>query len=244
MQHRYSALGAHGLHSPFVYALFTNVIRQKSRSLDRDLEQLRKSLRGRKSRIPYADFKTGDQKEVLLSYIASTSPSRPRFSAFLQGLCDILGVKVVLETGTSLGINALYLSRAESVEQVITIEGNQSVADIAREEIKRRSAAVEVLVGNIYEIFPEAISKHQPQLVFLDADHRASAIDFYIQHLQEHLKHLQCIVVHDIYWSPQMHAKWNELIKDDRYPLTIDLFQAGLLFPNMAMEKQHFRLRF
>ncbi len=244
VQHRYSALGAHGLHSPFVYRLLQDVIRKKSDSLDPDLERLRKRLIRSKDRIPYVDFKTGTQREASLSYIARTSPSRPQFSAFLQRLCELLQVNVALETGTSLGINALYLSRANSVKQVITLEGNEAIASLAREEISQRTKKVEVVIGNIYDTYPEAIRNYQPQLIFLDADHRDTALDFYLEQTTDHLDKVKCLVVHDIYWSPQMHAKWNELINDDRFPLTIDLFQAGLLFPNMALEKQHFRLRF
>ena len=162
---------------------------------------------------------------------------------FLHYLVNYIQAKSALETGTSLGINALYLAKSQ-LQSVTTIEGSQVIATLARKNIQSFSQKVRIINNNLYQALEEEIVRNKPDFYFLDADHRSSAIAFCVDLILKHTPEAKCIVIHDIYWSKDMKEIWLELTRDPRFNLSIDLFQGGLLFPNLEMPKQHFTLRF
>ena len=244
IQYEYEALGAHGLHSPFVYQMYQDCIRKKRKSIYPPVENLRKLAKRSGKKISVTDFKSGLTRTKPVKQEARSSPSSPVFSAFLCRLLNYLGARSVLETGTSLGFNTLYLAQSE-VQEVWTIEGNPEIAQLAAAHFASlNSTKIHQVVGDLHETLPGTIAQAQPDVVFLDADHRSQAIFRCLDSLSDQLKEIKCIIIHDIYWSKDMTSCWQALVRDARFPLTIDLHQAGLLFPNMEMEKQHFRVKF
>lgn len=242
--HLRHASGAHDLHSPFVYQLYQEVIRKRKKSLSDSIETLRKEVLKSDDEIEVVDFKTGKKRVKTLGQEVRSSPSTPLFSAFLKRLLDFLEVDSALETGTSLGFNALYMAESK-VKKVWTIEGNTSIASLAQEHFARMgSEKIHQVVGNIHDMLKSTIEEARPEVIFLDADHRSEAIQQCLEYINNHLNSVKCIIIHDIYWSKDMTSHWEKLIHESKYPLTLDVFQAGLLFPNMELEKQHFRLKF
>lgn len=243
--HLFAANGAHALHSPFVFGLFNEVIIPSSGKLLPEIEKIRKELYRDHLLVDVMDIKLNKNERKTISSIAKSSLSQPKFSSFLRLLLRYLNTQSVLEAGTSLGINALYMSSLDTVKKVVTIEGSPVIAEIAKKVFqKNKTQTIELMQGNIYEVFVPALVLHNPDVVFLDADHRSEAIGFYLENIIRHVPSTKCIVIHDIYWSEDMFQKWQEITKDERFKLTIDIFQAGLVFPNQQMPKQHFKLKF
>lgn len=159
-------------------------------------------------------------------------------------LINELSVETVLETGTSLGINTLYLGRT-SAKKVVTLEASPIISELAKKEFGRLGESKIILeFGDITKTFEPSIVRHEPDLIFLDADHRGSTIKRQIEQIMKLPKQVVCIVIHDIYWSKDMRDVWKEFVSDDRFDLSVDIFQAGLLFPHKDIEKQQFTLRF
>ena len=241
---RYSirSKGAHALHSPFLYDLYNQSIKQAS-DLIPEIESKRKRLRRNNEIIDVVDFKSGRTKRSTVGNVARTSLSHSRFSNFLRLMCDHLEIRSVVETGTSLGINALYLAAAKSVTNVFSIEGSDIIHRIAN-DTTRGNPKITLEHGNMYERLEMSLAKHQPELVFLDADHRQSAIEFCLDRIETHVPSVKCIVIHDIYWSEDMASAWNKIKENPKYALTVDIFRAGLIFPNSPIVKQDFTLKF
>ncbi|MFK7952733.1 MAG: O-methyltransferase [Ekhidna sp.] len=245
LSHLLTAKGAHSLHSPFVFKLYNEAVKKAPKRSIKEIELLRRQLKKDSREIDVVDFKEEKSKRKTLSSVAKTSLSQPKFSSFLNLLVSYLDAHSALESGTSLGINTLYLSRSASCKKVITIEGSPIIHDVAKKLfIDQKDDKIELILGSIYDEFVPALIKHQPDVIFLDADHRSSAIEFYLENIITHHPTVKCIIIHDIYWSEDMLSKWNEIKDDNRFPLTIDVFQAGLIFPNQEMPKQHFKLKF
>lgn len=155
-----------------------------------------------------------------------------------------MDIKVALETGTFLGFTTAYLAKAVT-EKVISLEGSPLLGELAIKNLNMLGIdQVQVLKANIHSSFMPAIIQHQPELIFLDADHRGEVTLQFINDTLREVPGIKCIVVHDIYWSKDMTDAWKKLIADDRISLTIDLFQAGVIFPHRNSPKQHFTLRF
>ncbi len=238
----FRAVGPHSLHSPFLFDLFNKAIKPSRRKLQ-SVELIRTHLESNDQQIDVVDFKTGRVKRSTVGHVASTSLSTAKFSNFLRLLCNYLQIETALETGTSLGINALYLSKSESLKKVVTIEGSDIIARLAKEIVAAESK-IHIVTGNIHQCLKQELVRHQPELVFIDADHRGEVVQNALESIVELCPRVKCVVIHDIYWSEDMKSGWTSIVKEEKYPLTIDIFQAGLIFPHHPIVKQHFTLRF
>ncbi len=239
------AVGPHALHSPFLFDLYNKVVKPSKKFRLDNVEGLRKDLKANHEMIDLFDLKTQRGFRKTISSIAQTSLSTPKFSSFLFLLIKYLKANSVLETGTSLGINSLYLAGPELVKNVSTIEASPILATIAKKQFnKLLQKKIQIKTGTIQDEFDALVVKEQPEVCFLDADHQASAVKYCIETLIKHCPQIKCIVIHDIYWSEDMLAGWNAIKQRKDFPLTVDIFQAGLIFPNVDMPKQHFTLRF
>ena len=245
MKYRWRAVNAHGLHSPFLFSFYKEVIKPAKHFQLDNVEQLRSALKANHEVIDLFDLKSQQQYRRTISSIAKTSLSTKRFSAFLFKLIEWLKVTRVMETGTSLGINALYMAGPEKVKKLITIEASPIIATIAKKQFNQLlQHKIEIKQGAVQEILHATLVKEKPVLCFIDADHRSSVILEGIEMIMEQVPEIRCIVVHDIYWSPDMKEAWDTIIDDKRLTLTVDLFQAGIIFPNLDMPNQHFIIRF
>ncbi|MEO1254086.1 MAG: class I SAM-dependent methyltransferase, partial [Bacteroidota bacterium] len=245
ISYRRKAVGAHGLHSPFLFKLYNEVLKPAKRFSLQNVEGIRKQLKQDHKLIDLYDLKTGEYFQQTISSVAKRSLSKRKFSSFLFLLSNFLSVETILETGTSLGVNALYLAGPEKVNRVVTIEASPILASIAKKQFsKLLQHKIEIIQGTIAEKLEYAIAKEQPQICFLDADHRASALNWSVDTIMKHCPNIECIVIHDIYWSEDMNSAWKAFINDRRFNVTLDIFQAGLLFPKIEMPKQHFTVHF
>ncbi len=238
------AVDAHGLHSPFLFELYNQVIRARNTQEEKRLKALRRELSNLSGELTYLDPKTHKKRTVDLRRFGRTSASSHRFSYFLYKLINHLSFQSILETGTCTGVNAAYLSQT-TASNIWSIEGSKELAKIASENLSKNNISnVNISVGNVWEQFPTILDLFQPELVFLDADHRSETIEFYLNTIKSHAQTIKCIVIHDIHWSPDMSKVWQSIIQRSEYKLTIDIFQAGIIFPDYPIEKQHFVVKF
>lgn len=150
----------------------------------------------------------------------------------------------MLEAGTGAGINTIAMSGSKA-KKIITVEGSEQVARLAQQNIYKHGQAQTVLIHQkIRDCFSKLLEQYYPDLIFLDADHRSETIAFYLEEIAKMPITPRCILIHDIYWSADMLKAWKSIVADSKYPLTVDLFEVGLIFPNLAIEKQHFQIQF
>jgi len=245
LKYRLHAVGPHALHSPFLFELYNEVVKPSRKFRLENVEQLRKELKSDHKIIDLFDLKTKKSYRKTIRSIAKTSLSTPKFSAFLFKLIDWMKIERVMETGTSLGINALYMAGPERVKRVLSIEASPIISSIAQKQFSRLfQHKIEIKQGTVQDVFAPMLVKEQPELCFIDADHRYQNVISCTESILTHCQEIRCIIIHDIYWSPGMLKAWNQLISDARFNLTVDLFQAGLIFPTIEMPKQHFTLHF
>jgi hypothetical protein len=124
------AVDEHSLHSPFLYDFYTRVVKAKASPIQ-GAEALRNKLLADKRTITVHDHGTGRKRTTqrVIKEIAKKSLSTWKFSALYLRIVQYYNCANIIELGTSLGINTLYL--AASKKSVTTFEGSDSVADIA-----------------------------------------------------------------------------------------------------------------
>ncbi|MFY0592581.1 O-methyltransferase [Roseivirga sp.] len=210
---------------------------------------MRNRLFNDNSFIELKDFGAGSRVSSInkrsVKSIAKYACTPKKFSAFLNALINYFKVENILELGTSLGINTLYLSQNEGTK-VITLEGDPSIAKMAFEHFKLQNRAnIEVVVGNIDETLQGALSKvYKLDLVYLDANHRYEPTLRYFDQILPKCTEDTIIIVDDIHWSREMAQAWTQLKLHPSTTLSVDLFEAGILWLNPNLETEAYTLRF
>ena len=242
---------AHGLHSPFVFGLYTSVVRHPGRYAPyARIEERRRQLLGSPVSINVTDLgagsHTGAGRQRRVADIARTAAKSPKLAQLLFRLVNYLRPATVLELGTSLGLTTAYLAAADSRHRVVTFEGCPNVAAVARETLASLHLGnVEVVEGNLdHTLAPTLAALGAPvDFVFFDGNHRYEPTLRYFEQCLAHRTDESVFVFDDIHWSEDMERAWETIKAHPEVRLTVDLFYVGLVFFRKNQPKQHFWLR-
>jgi predicted O-methyltransferase YrrM len=245
------AVDAHSLHSPFVFDFYTKVAKGKnSISEDSSLKQIRTKLRSDHRVIGVEDLGAGSTRlkksTRKISDIAAMSLTPEKFSNLYNRIIKYYRCRNVVELGTSLGINSLYLAYAHGKCNVTTFEGSPSVATIAKEIFQSAQPKnIKLIEGNIDETLPVFIrSSEAIDFAFMDANHRFEPTLRYFELLIKKIDRNSIIVVDDIHYSEEMNSAWRDIQTHEQVFCTLDLYRCGIVFFNPALNKQTFVLQF
>lgn len=244
------AVDAHSLHSPFLFDFYSNVIAAKETIDDQSFLQLRSQLLKNQQKITINELGAGSRvtknDERKISEIARHSSTPPKFSRFLHRLIRYYQFENVWELGTSLGINTLYLANAHKIVHIKTFEGAEEITKLASQNFEAAHARnIQLIKGNIDETLPRELEKTQSiDLVYLDANHRFEPTIRYVRQLLPKLHENSILVLDDIHWSKEMNEAWKKVQAMPEVTLTLDLYEAGLVFFKKNLEKREVILRF
>jgi predicted O-methyltransferase YrrM len=243
----------HGIHSPFVFSFVTKVLNDdRNFYAYQSIEQLRYSLLHDQQKLLIEDMGAGSrvkkENSRKVADIAASSLKPKKFSQLLFRVVDQYAPKNILELGTSLGITTAYLASAKKEDSfVITMEGAQAVAEIARINFNKLGLQnIELVEGNFDETLPLAVKKMgKVDMAFVDGNHRYEPTLRYFKELLPAMHEYSILVFDDIHWSKEMERAWEEIKQDASVTLSIDLFFIGLVFFRKEQKaKQHFIIRF
>ncbi|MGI4865691.1 MAG: O-methyltransferase [Janthinobacterium lividum] len=245
---------AHGLHSPFVFGLYTTVICQAGefRAFGRIEWRRHKLLRSNKS-ITVTDFGAGSQvagaggTQRRISAIARHAAKPPRLAQLLFRLVNHFQPATILELGTSLGLTTAYLAAADSRNQVITFEGCPNTAAVAQETFTRlRLRNIKLVEGNLDQTLPATLAglDKPVDFVFFDGNHRYEPTLRYFEQCLAKAHENSVFVLDDIHWSAEMERAWEAVKSNPAVTVTVDLFYVGLVFFRKTQPRQDFWLRY
>ena len=149
----------------------------------------------------------------------------------------------IVELGTSLGVTTAYMAAMDSRNRVVTFEGCEAVANMARENWKALNINnIECRVG---EIDVEQLTRDIEHLdvAFIDANHTCVSTCEYFDVLAGKVREKSVIVVDDIHYSDEMEKAWKAICADERVTSTIDLYQMGLVFFDKHYWKRNYTMR-
>ena len=151
----------------------------------------------------------------------------------------------IVELGTSLGVTTAYLAAADSRNKVVTFEGCEAVATIAKENWKRLNISnIECVVGElgVDSLQLTVDSLRGIDVAFIDANHAYASTCEYFNVLADMTHEKSVIVVDDIHYSEEMERAWKEICGDERVTSTIDLYQMGLVFFDKHYWKRNYKM--
>lgn len=242
---------AHGLHSPFVFGLYTSVVRHTGQyRAYAAVEERRRQLLASPARISVTDLgagsHTGAGQQRRVADIARTAAKPRKLAQLLFRLVNYLRPATVLELGASLGLTTAYLAAADSRHRVVTFEGCPNVAAVARETFAAlKLHNVEVVEGNLDATLDATLAAlgSPVDFVFFDGNHRYEPTLRYFEICLAHRTDNSTFVFDDIHWSEDMERAWETIKAHPEVRLTVDLFFFGLVFFRKNQPKQHFWLR-
>lgn len=248
LKHLTRSSGAHGIHSPFVFELYQNVIKNPEKLTLGRIDHLIELRKRQHTRISYIHPEFSDRTvETTVRHIARNSSHPKRFKDLLYRLARYSNVKHGLEIGTSLGFSTMYLSSATSGSEWITMEGADMIAQMAEQTFKDAEIDnVRLVRGNFDDTLPQVLSEIGAPLdmVFFDGNHQFTpTLSYFEQCLQHKHKH-SVFVFDDINWSPGMQDAWKKIKSHPDVVTTIDLYFVGLVFFDKSRSRENFQLRF
>ncbi|MGC8823700.1 MAG: O-methyltransferase [Bacteroidales bacterium] len=239
----------HGIHSPFVFHLVTEVLNNKEHAAAelRNIEKIRKQLAGDKRTITHQDLGAGNwPQHIRIKDVVKKSVSPPKKLQVLYQLAHYLQPVSVIELGTSLGLSALTFARACPESRIITVEGSPSLALLAEENFKKLGVnTIDLRIADFDCILSEIVSTlSSPFLVYIDGNHRYRATVSYFNAFAERLDTRSCIIIDDIHWSGGMEKAWQEICLHSRSTFCLDFFDFGIIFYRENTAKTHYCLRY
>lgn len=239
------AVDEHSLHSPFFYDLYTKIIKPGGdKTQHAAIEACRKELLHTKTVIPVTDLGAGSQKikqpARRISDIARVSLTPPDLSALYARIITYFECATIIELGTSLGINTLYLA-SRPAAHVTTFEGAPNIAATARNTFKTfRAANISLIEGNIDQTLPAFLANiNRLDFAFIDANHRYEPTMRYFQWFAQKIHARSVVIVDDIHYSPEMQLAWHEIKHHSLVYASADLYRCGILFFDPSLNKQH-----
>lgn len=239
----------HGVHSPFVYDLTTkcfngsiNPVKMKAFS------KIQKSLYSNKNSIIITDygkgssvFKSNERKVYDIAKIAGISKNK---SALLLRMLDYFNPKNILEIGTSAGLGTSVLSIGNPEAEILTLEGCENTAQIAKELFKANQLNnIQLIVGNFNETLSATLADKQYDLIYFDGNHQKEPTVEYFNQCIKTVHNNSIFIFDDINWSPDMQLAWEEIKNHPKVTVTINTFFWGIVFFRKEQKKQHFTIR-
>jgi len=250
IRHVIRARGSHGVHSPYVFKLITQVLpNEKAKRALAPVELLRQKLLKDQTGLSVIDLGAGsrvDKSSIrTISRIAQVASSPSSQLRALFNLVEDAKPTCILELGTNLGLGTCSLALAAPKAQVITVEGDPELSAKARTHFQQMGLdRISSHTGSFAEclriLWEEDL---KPDFVLIDGDHRYESTIEYFMTLVEHMNPSGIIVLDDIHWSQSMRKAWDELKSHPKVTLTMDFFHFGILCFSPRLEKEHFVLR-
>lgn len=247
LKYRKQATNAHGIHSPFVFEFYNEVIK-KSKFVDTaKVELLRKKLVKDKSLIEIVDLGAGSRisnaPSKSVADLVKTAAVSKKYGQLIARVVDFYSIKNCLEMGTSMGLGTAYLSL--NSDHVLSIEGCPNTYEAAKNNLSGFDEGIELINYEFTEGLEQAFNNHKDfGLIYIDGNHQYQATLDYFHKLIDKVSNDTMLIFDDINWSTGMRKAWDEIIKSDKINVSIELFRMGIVIKRKEQTKQHFVLKF
>jgi len=129
---------------------------------------------------------------------------------------------------------------------VHTLEGCPETSIIAMENFRSAEREnIKMYTGTFDELIPSVQKENfTPGVVFIDGDHRKEPVLRYFYEMTEMSDSQTVIVLDDIHYSEGMEEAWEEIKKDERVSVTVDIFRMGLVFFSKGLTRSDYIIRY
>lgn len=223
-----------GVHSPFVYSLITNVLREKSLYYDyKRIEQLRDALLNDPSL-----FQNRDSQKNIHKFLTSE-----RHGRFLFRMVNFFHPETLLEIGTGLGVDTLYMASPHANCQCITLEEDLFLQNVSEKLFSAQSSSnIELIKGRWKESLEDVLGNTEKlDFVCLNANQQQPIRELY-KMCRTKMHDQSIFIIRNIRTSKELYELWEELKKEDNVVSAIDIYSMGILLYNPSLTNKHYSL--
>jgi len=251
IKHKLYEINEHSLHSPSLFKLYQECFKKaKEIPADKDIETIRIRFRSDKRTVDITDFGAGSKISTeysrTIKSIARGGITTSKYSRLFQELIRNFDYRNILELGTSLGINTLYLAASKPDVRIWTFEGCMPIAEIAEQsfnELNYRN--IEMIKGNIDATLTEFLrNSSNIDLAFIDANHTYKSTIGYFNQLKSKLSDRAVVIIDDIYWSKEMTRAWKDISSHASEAACIDIHKCGIIIFDRNVSPESVRFEF
>lgn len=234
LRYWFLCLDQHSLQSPFLFQWYNDALQWPKliRKSDEYIKNCKRTLLISKQSIYTSNYGatstvTSNQKVAMIAKWGMTSS---KYSLFLRSLIEKSSCQRVLELGTSLGINTMYLASANGVKELVSIDINNELIALASNNISDHYPNVRLICSDIDDALNDFSKQEKSfQFVYMDANHTFKATTRYFEKLKD-ICPTGVIVLDDINWSKEMSKAWQFIKSRPEIQLTIENYQLGIVF--------------
>jgi hypothetical protein len=236
----------HGIHSPFVYHLATDTLRNaKNYKIELlPVIALKNELAKSKASIPISsdELFVKNKQNLNIRKIVKKHLNNKKYFQLLYALVNEFKPLNIIETGSSFGLYAATMALASHGSKIISFEMNIKMAEIARTNYNKLG------INNInqqYEVFPKILYEiKSPFLLTIGRNLTIDQTHNFIEQIFSQLSNGCIIILGSIHISPEREKLWNIIKQNNNVTISIDLYSAGLLFMREGTTKQDFWIRY
>ncbi len=235
------------VHTPFCFELLSEMYDDsKNYYAFEEIEQLRKTLLQIDTPFQQIDLGAGSRqknqngiRQVSLRSITNNAAISAIQGRQLFRLCHKLRPTKILELGSSVGIASLYMSAAFPEAQIVTIEGDPKIAQIAKANFDQfRRKNIQLVNANFDKVLDDILVKMQTvDLALIDGNHTKEATLRYFHEILEFCNEGSVLIFDDINWSTGMQEAWKEIKLHPRVTASISNFYKGYIFFRTAFKE-------
>lgn len=240
----------HGIHSPFLFKLTTEVFNDKIK--DKRLKQVflaYNKIKRSKQILTFEEIGAGSSyknlNQITVGEIVQKSSINKKYGQLLYNLIKFFDPETILEIGTSVGISTAFIAMAAPNANFKTIEGVIPKIEIAKRFSAELKLNPEFIAGNFDYMLDSVLEKYPTlDLVFFDGNHTKEATLHYFNQCLSKINTHSVFVFDDIHWSEDMESAWDAIKQNKNVILSVDLFRLGLIFFRKELSKEHYVIKF
>ncbi|MDR2919578.1 MAG: SAM-dependent methyltransferase [Tannerella sp.] len=228
----------HGIHSPFVFDLVTNVIEQPYPYYGyRDIDLIRLHLRLHDQAITWQDKQSSIKK-----YLRNQAISQKE-GELLFRLANHYKPYDILTIGSSMGLAPLYLTGYSSHLHCISLESETDIATIARRNIeKKTNSPIRLIQADYLTALQETLQQFKRiDCLYLSKELTIKTINAAYHQCLPFIHDETLLIVSGIHSSSEKRNFWTQLCNDPKITVSVDLYKLGLIFFRPKLHKRMYK---
>ena len=235
--------GGHGIHSPFLFRLITEVIEDRKnnpeyeiieRLHNRAFEILPKNIGASFPKINHQ----ADWSLLKLSTLYNKAELPAKYRKMVVRLIYEFEPSAIIHFGPALGVNLAAMAIANNFRPVYQISGDPAY-DIFAAELLSDS-----MIPNVCFLSENEVPPIQPSFILVNSPDNPGKLRKVVQQcLRRHVDN-DVLILRGIHQSVEMETIWRELIGNKIVRVSIDQFEIGLVLFRKGLQKEDFIHRF
>lgn len=228
----------HGVHSPFVFDLITNVIEQPLPFYAyKDIDLIRLHLRLHGQPVTYQGKQSSVQK-----YLQKQEISKKE-GELLFRLTNHYKLRSIFTIGAGLGLIPLYLTGYTSGSQCIALEPENEIAGIAEKIIRKYgNESIRIIQGNYNQTVPDALNLCEKiDCLYISKLVSVEETAFIYETCKPLIHDETIMIISGIHTSTAKHECWKHLCEDPKITVSVDLGKLGLIFFRSKLHKRMYK---